>query len=168
MDDELDAMKTIYAALEPLDPPARGRVLSWVSARYEIDASAANAMPGGGGTAEPADQPEPVYASVGDLIDAAQPNGGPQYALAVAYWLQEIAGRDGWGAQELNSILKNLGHGLTNVTKTLESLKKRKPALVMQLSKSGRTVQARKTYKLTAAGVREARNMLSRSSEVAA
>lgn len=166
MDDELEAMKTVHAALEPLDPPARGRVLNWVSARYEI-AATANVTPGAGQRDE-MEPDEPAFASISDLIDRAQPNGGPEYALTAAYWLQEISGRDGWGSQELNTILKNLGHGLTNVTKTLESLKKRKPALVMQLSKSGRTVQARKTYKLTAAGVREVSAMLSRGGEVAA
>ena len=34
--------------------------------------------------------------------------------------------------------------------------------VVMQVGKSGRSAQARKTYKLTAAGVREVRQMLAR------
>jgi hypothetical protein len=53
-----------------------------------------------------------------------------------------------------------MGSGLANVTSTLESLKAKKPALVMQVGKTGRSRQARKTYKLTSAGIREVSEML--------
>jgi DNA-binding PadR family transcriptional regulator len=44
-------------------------------------------------------------------------------------------------------------------------LMKRKPSLVMQTAKAGRSAQARKTYKLTAAGVREVKAMIAGASE---
>lgn len=93
-------------------------------------------------------------------MHAAQPATGPQRALVVAYWFQELQGREGWAGADINSALKNMGSGLANVTNTLDSLKARKPALVMQVGKSGRTQQARKTYKLTSAGIRAVSEML--------
>ena len=84
--------------------------------------------------------------------------------MVVAYWLQNHEGRDGWSGAEVNEALKNLGHGQANITATLTRLIKRKPALVMQIGKAGRSQQARKTYKLTAAGIRTVEAMLQAAS----
>jgi hypothetical protein len=101
------------------------------------------------------------YDDVGDLVHAANPANGLDYALAVAYWIQVVEGKGTWAGMDVNNVLKDLGHGLSNVTKTLKSLMSRKPALVMQTAKSGRSRQARKSYKLTAAGVAHVQTMLS-------
>jgi hypothetical protein len=61
---------------------------------------------------------------------------------------------------ELNTNLKNLGHGLSNVTDALTSLINRKPSFVLQTAKSGKSRQARKKYKLTRAGLDEVRRMI--------
>jgi hypothetical protein len=55
-------------------------------------------------------------------------------------------------AQRVNTLLKHLGLGVGNITRSLESLKSRKPQHVVQLRKSGTARQARKRYKVTAAG----------------
>lgn len=166
MDSELEAMQAVYSALSDLDDAARGRVLAWTASKFEIEAPIAKAKAAGGGTdgAAEADDVPRQYATVSDLFDAAQPSDGPERALVVAYWYQEMEGREGWGGGDVNTTLKNLGHPLANVTKTLTSLRGRKPSLVMQVGKSGRSAQARKTYKLTAAGLREVRQMLGRGS----
>ena len=52
-------------------------------------------------------------------------------------------------------MLKNLGHGIPNVTKALDSLKGQSPALALQLKKAGTSQQARKTYKITVAGIKQ-------------
>jgi len=59
-----------------------------------------------------------------------------------------------------NASLKDLGHGLSNVTVALDGLKDEKPALILQLKKSGTSKQARKTYKLTVEGAKRVRQML--------
>jgi hypothetical protein len=166
-DPELDAMATVFAALEPLDDPARGRVLKWAAAKFEISSSA---QAGGAALAADLDVDggSHQFDDMADLVHAAQPSNGPERALVVGYWFQELQGNDGWTGGDINSSLKNMGSGLANVTKTLDSLKARKPALVMQTSKSGRSRQARKTYKLTVAGVQAVKAMLvSASQEVA-
>jgi hypothetical protein len=166
MDNELEAMQAVYAALNDLDDAARGRVLAWAASKFEIDPPVANDTNRSTGIDAPdGDGPSAgqQYGDVGDLVDAAQPSDGPERALVVSYWFQEIEGREGFGGADVNNALKNLGHPLANVTKTLTSLRGRKPSLVMQVGKSGRSAQARKTYKLTAAGVREVRQMLGRA-----
>jgi hypothetical protein len=161
MDDpELDAMSSVNRALDALEPPARERVLNWAAAKWDIPlaspkgatrATATDVEPGGDGRG---------FADVADLVHAAQPSNGPQRALVVAYWFQELQGREGWSGADINSTLKNMGTGLPNVTDTLNSLKAKKPALVLQVGKAGRSRQARKTYKLTSAGIRQVSEML--------
>jgi hypothetical protein len=166
MDNELEAMQAVHAALIELDDAARGRVLAWAASKFELQTPLKKIMGGSGHNAatDEVDGTSSQYADMGDLIDAAQPSDGPERAVVVAYWFQQVEGREGWGGGDVNNALKNLGHPLANVTKTLTSLGGRKPPLVMQVRKSGRSAQARKTYKLTAAGIREVRQMLTRGS----
>jgi hypothetical protein len=159
-DAELDAMAAVSTALEGLDAPVRARVLAWAAAKWDIPIGSPKSI-----TRATVDDSEhggdaSEFADVADLVHAAQPSNGPQRALVVAYWFQEVQGREGWLGSDINSTLKNMGTGLPNVTDTLNSLKAKKPALVMQTAKSGRSQQARKTYKLTSAGVNEVRRML--------
>lgn len=161
-DPELAAMEQVHTALLALDEGSRLRVLRWAAEKYDVAAAPA-ARSGVIDNAGESAAESPAFNDLADLVHAAGPSSGPQRALVVAYWFQEIEGRDGWGGGDLNSALKNLGTGLANVTNTLDSLQARKPALVMQIAKSGRSRQARKTYKLTAAGVREVRDMITRT-----
>jgi|ERR1051326_5704247 hypothetical protein len=84
---------------------------------------------------------------------AASSKSDADKALVAAYWHQVVQGKSDFGAQEVNTSLKHLGHGLGNVTNAFTQLMQRKPRLVMQTHKSGKTRQARKTYKLTREGV---------------
>jgi hypothetical protein len=167
-------MAAISAALQGLEGPARERVLVWAAAKFEVGL-APSSTPSSRGMAGPAlaaldhGSASEEFQEVGDLVHAAQPSNGPQRALVVAYWFQEVQGREGWSGSDINSTLKNMGTGLQNVTDTLNSLKAKRPALVMQTAKSGRSPQARKTYKLTTAGISQVREMIAKatSAEVA-
>src|SRR5262249_34935494 len=92
------------------------------------------------------------FDSLAELYAAAQPKTDSDRALVAGYWFQFKEGQEEFAAQTLNTALKNLGHGVSNITNALEALKAQSPALVMQLRKSGSSQQARKKYKLTAAG----------------
>ncbi len=161
-DEEIAAMQAVSAALHPIDEDARGRVLRWAAEKYggATRQQEPLSVQNGGRDHGLADVRDQRYADVSDLVDAAKPAGGPEFAVAVAYWLQVIGGKATWGGADVNNILKDLGRGLANITKTLTSLTKRKPALVMQTAKSGRAQQARKSYKLTTAGVAYVERML--------
>jgi hypothetical protein len=64
----------------------------------------------------------------------------------------------------VNKELKLLGEGVPNITMAVDALRSQKPALAVQLQKSGKTRQARKTYKLTVAGIKEVERMINQGS----
>ena len=70
------------------------------------------------------------------------------------YWLQVCNKAESFDSQRANTELKNLGHGVPNITKAIDGLKAQNPALALQLKKAGTTRQARKVYKITVAGVK--------------
>lgn len=100
------------------------------------------------------------FASFPELFDAARPRLEKEKALVAAYWLQICQTTDALNAQAINSELKHLGHGLSNVTEALSSLIAEKPALILQIRKSGSSKQARKLYKLSEAGRRRVLEMI--------
>lgn len=161
-DDELKAMKTIIQALEPLDMAARARVLAWAAGRFQIaHLGQAAGLPRIGLKSWQHGQIQP--ASFAELFDMAQPGPEKEKALVAAYWTQVIEGNESFGSQSLNFELKNLGHGVGNITDALSQLLRERPALVLQLRKSGASKQARKTYKLTQAGIERVHEMIGRS-----
>lgn len=71
-----------------------------------------------------------------------------------------LKGQESFGSLELNKLLKDLGHGVTGTAKVMTMLIAKKPALILQLKKSGKSQQARKTYKLTDAGKKAVEQMI--------
>lgn len=155
-DKELSAMNAVLSALQPLDAPAQVRVLRWAWERFAPESPLTGEIEK---QRHGETRPE-TFDDVADVVHATGASTGPERALSVAFWLQELGQRPSFTAQEVNTALKNLGHPLANVTKTLDSLRAQRPSLVMQLSKSGRSQQARKTYRLTTAGIQRVKNML--------
>jgi hypothetical protein len=160
--DEIEAMKTMAAALEPLDEAARQRALQWVVSRFRTGRAPVGADFGGpvetGGTGKSDDQP--AFGSFAELFEAANPTIDRERALVAAYWVQVCEAQPSFAAQTLNAELKHLGHPIGNITEALSALKSERPALVLQLKKSGTSQQARKTYKLTTEGVRRVQTMM--------
>jgi hypothetical protein len=56
--------------------------------------------------------------------------------------------------------LKNLGHGVKDITKVFSSLIATSPQQVIQTRKSGTSRQARKRYKVTKAGIARVQELL--------
>jgi hypothetical protein len=167
-DAEFAAIHTVYTALEALEDDARSRVLNYIISRLEIAAQTPKA-------ARPSDPVEansddaalkeeeaeaPKYGSFAELFDAAQPKSNADKALVAGYWLQVCQGTENFDGQSANKELKHLGEGLANITAAVESLKTQKPALALQLKKSGKSQQARKTYKVTVAGIKAVEAMI--------
>jgi hypothetical protein len=158
--DELDAMKKIAAALDPLDDAARARALQWALSRFRNSKGVTALEPAlGGATIENEAPTSGGYDSFAELFDAANPVTERDKALVAAYWSQVCEGVSAFPAQILNTLLKDLGHGIGNITEALTALKNEKPALVLQLKKGGTSRQARKTYKLTAEGAKRVVSM---------
>ena len=158
-DKEIAAMTSIVEALDGLeDGDARQRVLRWAMSRYGV---AASVPPAAGRVGIPpsedvAEEPQDFAA----LFDAADPQTDEEKALSAGYWFQVKEGYTDLDAQTLNGALKDLGHGITNITVALGRLAKREVSLVRQTKKSGKSKQARKKYRVTTAGKRAAERML--------
>lgn len=164
-DPEIAAMGAIAAALSGLDEATRGRVLRWGADRFGLSAATSSPAPQAGRPlrSDNEDDEHDVYETAGgdvgfehfaELHDAANPTSDAQRLLVAAYWTQVHESKPQFGSQELNKLLKDLGHGVGHISQRMESLIKQKPALVLQLRKAGKTAQARKTYKVTAAGIK--------------
>lgn len=158
---EIEAMAAIDQALKELDEEERHRVLRWALDKF-----------GGGQIGSDTSGKEDRRASddhgarvstferIVDLVDAASPATTVDHVLVASYWFQIIRGQESFGSQEVNSALKDLGHGAKNITDAYDSLMTRKPPAVRQMQKSGSSKQARKRYRLTEAGIRTVERML--------
>jgi hypothetical protein len=160
LDPELVAMAKVAEALGPLAADAQKRVVSWAANRY-------GAVPVSVPPIAPATQARSGvdYEEFVDLFHDVNPRTDAGRALVASYWFQVVQGRGALRAQELNDALKDLGHRLPNVTDALSKLEDRRPALLRQVSKSGRSRQSRKTYRLTQEGVAEVKRLLAQGAE---
>jgi hypothetical protein len=161
-------MTTVTAAMEGLDDAARVRVLEWAVSRFapegvnrQFGRSAqptANESRRGTGEGEALSPDD--FEDVASLFDAANPTTDADKALVVAYWLQTSQGTDTVDGFSVNKELKNLGHGVSNITDAFNTLMNRKPRHAIQVRKSGTTKQARKKYKVTGEGMKQVRNLV--------
>ena len=153
---ELEAMKKVAEALESLGPEARIRVLNWAADLYSVREvmQRSKVVLDEVETVDSGDSEEQAFETIGDLFARTQPGSDAEKALVAGYWLQVGLGNAGFGTQEVNRELKHLGYGVSNITRAFETLKKTRPQQVIQLKKAGSTKQARKTFKLTEAGIR--------------
>ena len=155
----------MLAALRPLSPEAQVRVWRYVGQRLEIE-FAADRSPTIERTTKPDGDLPPEqgmtngFASFAELYDRAAPNKHAYRALVAGYWLQVCGGQGAFDAYPVNKELENLGHKLPNVTNAFTQLKSMKPALAIQVKKSGKSAQARKQYMLTAAGIKRVQEMV--------
>ncbi len=170
-DPELRAMTAVLASLSDLDGAAQARVIDWAAKRLGVTAGQArkgvSVTHRGDGNGDGADssQIEREHVDFVDLYDATTPGTDAERALVGGYWFQQELRNSSFNSQQVNNVLKDVGHGVTNITRALDDLQQRSPALVRQMAKSGRTKQARKTYKLTSAGIRAVGDMVTGAEE---
>jgi hypothetical protein len=162
---EFEATRSVYKALEPLDDEARERVFKHVAGMLEINATPKQAdTKTDNASADAAEVPPPsdtpTFATFAELFDAADPQTAADKALVAGYWLQVIQKADSFDGQSANKELNHLGHKLANVTNALTALNAQRPSLAIQLAKSGSSQQARKKYKITVAGIEAVKAML--------
>jgi hypothetical protein len=173
-DPEIAAMGTITTALGQLeDNQARARVLRYANERFGVPVQEprrtqqAPEVPGHAENGQPRPEAaEPNFRDFADLFDKANPATNVDKALVAGYWLQFGSKQASWTGQEANNLLKDLGHGLPHITHATTNAQNHKPALMRQLSKAGKSQQARKTYRLTNAGVVRVREKLGLSGTV--
>ena len=115
-DPEVAAMAALNSALKGLEPEARKRVLAWASQRFGNDP-----------TASVMAQPEarPVvgdHADLPALYANAAPETEPERTLVGAYWFQVKMKQPDFDSQSVNTELKQMGHGVSNITRALDEI----------------------------------------------
>ena len=169
-DAEFEAMQTTYLALNSLEEAAQQRVLDYVANRLGLSfrpRADVQARPAAGASVDDEAESPPAatagecaFGTFAELFDAARPKGQSDKALLGGYWLQICQGSESFDGFSVNKELKNLGEGIPNITSALDVLKGQKPALALQLKKAGKSRQARKTYKITVAGIKAVEGMI--------
>ena len=160
---ELKAMGQLENALRDLQEDERARVLQWAASRFKF--APTPALNGRHAAADESagarlDKQTGEYEDLATFYDAAAPSTDADRALVAAYWYQMHESVVDIEAQAINTSLKNLGHGIGNITRAFDSLKGSKPALLVQTRKDGSTKQARKKFKVTAEGRKAVERML--------
>jgi hypothetical protein len=157
-DDELVVLAESTRMLETLDEAARRRVIEWLADRF-------------GATREDRSIRALVRAQAIDpedfpaLFNEVDPTSERDRVLIAAYWAQEVLGSNPFDAQTVNSLLADLGRPASNITRVLGRLEDETPRLAMRVSKSGRSQQSRKSYRLTPAGLAEVRTIRSQRTQ---
>jgi len=156
-DEELEALTSIQKTLEGVDDDeAQKRIVAYLVSRY----GTAEAVQRRGALRRDVAEQEFEFADVADLYHAAQPQTEAEKALVVGYWFQVCEKQGGFDGQTVNTALKHLGEGVSNITAAMSALADRKPALAMQVKKKGTTRQARKQYRLTKPGIEAVERMV--------
>lgn len=162
-DAEIEAMSKIANALTNLDQDAIARILTWACQRYSVSVKQAN-NPRNSAAVESGndDMPNQSFADLAELYTKASPRTDAEKALVVGYWHQKVLGEVDFDTQTINTELKNLGYGVTNITRAFDTLRDTRPSLAIQLKKGGTSKQARKRIKITLEGLRTVERILNR------
>jgi hypothetical protein len=162
LDPEIEAMNEICTALKNLDDDAKERVIRWVIDKFsfdlikhEVDSSLKIKAKGFSQNLE-----IKSFKSVADIFTKACPKNDIEKVLIVSAYLQETKLGSELTGREINARLNLLGHGVRNITSTIGALINRKPQLMIQTRKEGKTKQAQKKYKVTSEGLASAKEML--------
>lgn len=162
-DDELEVMGAVYNEFMRVDDEAKQRVLDWIAGKFSL-ISSKNAITG---TKPLAGETITIesFDSVADAFTTASPEIDRDKALIVAAFLQRKMGKGEITGYEINQELRQLGHGLRNVTDAMSQMMEKKPKLMIQVKKEGKSKQARKKYKVTSEGFKAVQEMLTTSQE---
>lgn len=169
-DDEAEAQAIIAVmrALKSLAPDTRRRVIDSAVAKYPAapPTSAvlrgATDLPSGAGRAampsvatggDAAIDPD-AFEDFASLFEAAQPANDLERTITACYWVQVRMGKNPFISQDANTLLKNLGHQVRDITVPFDALRARRPSLVIQIKKDGSHQQSRKQYRLTPPGIK--------------
>jgi hypothetical protein len=162
---EVQAIATISRALKQLSPDTRRRVIDWAAAKYgtsntsERSIGERESAVAAGPAARLADNgstgvdPE-SYEDFGALFDAVQADTDLERTLTACYWVQVRLKKNPFLSQDANTLLKNLGHQVKDITVPFDAMRRQRPSLVIQLKKEGSHQQSRKQYRLTPSGIR--------------
>ncbi|MEE0026773.1 MAG: hypothetical protein U0J70_04220 [Atopobiaceae bacterium] len=167
---EFEAIDSIRTIMMPLSDGARRRVLSWLDDYFlceEESAPASFAVEESMDEAEayddfddfddePEEEPEDTtdpfedgFSSFAQFYDFINPKTVRQKVATAGWWLEEEQGSESWKTFDISKSLKSIDKPVRYLSTTITQEKKKADPLVEQLSKSGDSMQAHGTYRLT-------------------
>lgn len=163
-DPEVNAMQSIFTVLKELKEDAQKRVVNWVVDKLGLGGGKKRLEFWGLGD-DSGDMNEKgiqfnSFESLADLFAKASLPKIPDKVLVAAAFLQKKSGDSELTGRQINKELHHLGHGVGNITLAIGRLINRKPQLMIQTRKEGKTRQAQKKYKVTIEGFAAAKKIL--------
>jgi hypothetical protein len=167
---ELAAMKSIYDALSGLpNKESQVRAITWATDRLGIklenSASQKPTTVAGRHVNLQKDSGLSTFETLADLFSGLELKTDVERVLAAAAYMQEKNGLADFASRDINQELTHMGHPSSNITRDLGALMERKPKLIIQTRKDGKTKQAQKRYRVTTEGLRKVITLLSGESE---
>ncbi len=100
------------------------------------------------------------YKNIENLFLAAEIKSVGSRVLLAAAYLQEKNDYEEMSSYDINSRLKKLGYGVSNITTAINTLLNKKTPLMMQTKKEGTSKQAKRKFKVTEEGLDLAKTFL--------
>lgn len=98
--------------------------------------------------------------TLAEMMTDAMSLSNTERVLIVGYWFQICRGLTTFTGFQVNKELAQLGYRSSNITADMTRLMERKPQLMLQVQKSGKSKQGRKAYKLSSAGIEAAKPLI--------
>lgn len=156
-DPEIKALEESYYMLSALSPEARKRILLWLANKFNISLSDLMSETTEKQAEKKTTQPPLIdfsqYREFHAVFSIANPRTEAEKVLLAAAYLQEKNKTEELTGRSINNVLKRLGHGVKNITSTINLLIDRKPRLMMLTKKEGSQPQSQKRYKVTIEGL---------------
>ena len=175
MDPELEALSKVNDAIKNLPEDAKIRVVAWLINKYSIYSNQpANAsMPPKKLLSENGVEEKEIvegdgqqiasFSSPAEFFAKCSPSKPSEKILVIAAYLQTKNSEKDLSGFEINQVLKNMGHKVENITHKMDTLMGQKPQLMIQTKKSGNSRQAKKSYRVTDAGIKEVEKLILKS-----
>lgn len=103
------------------------------------------------------------FESIEDLFLRVNAKKVSHRILLVAAYLQEKGNLDEVSSLDINSQLKKLGYGISNITTLINGLLKKVPPQIIVTKKEGDTKQSRRKFKVTEKGFKDAQGFITSS-----
>ena len=155
---ELKVLNDVCGILSDLTKDEQRRSLEWLMDYfdiydrefefddfYDMDGDLAA---GGDVAADAAGAP----ATFEDIYNKVAPKTAIQKIVTAAWWLERNEGKESWKSFEVNKLLKSLDVKISSVSGTLAIENKKDDSMIVVLEKSGDSMQARKTFRLSETG----------------
>ncbi len=189
LDPEISAMNEALDALKNLDNGQRKRVVDWITARYrltevskfqvleeekqtefkemvqpvEIPVVRRRGRKPGPKKASGAQGEKDIknYETVLDLFSESNVKKVGSKILLMSAYLQEKLKFEEISSFDINSRLKRIKHGVTNISSAINGLMKKKPQLLTEVEKPGEEGKSfRRKFRVTEEGIKLARTFL--------